>query len=104
MTNPIPAGAAINIIKAEKAFAKLTPEQKHTQKHQYEYPYRSISIDPLKTPAGSGLNAARAIIPQFYRGGMVTKTGLIKVHKGEMIVPKSKVKKVKAQLKNVKPY
>ena len=35
----------------------------------------------------------------YKKGGMVKKTGKAKVHKGEMVVPKKKVKKVKKAMK-----
>jgi hypothetical protein len=38
-------------------------------------------------------------VPSFKKGGKVKKTGLAYVHKGEKVIPKNKVKKVKKALK-----
>lgn len=39
-------------------------------------------------------------IPAFKKGGTVKKTGLAKVHKGEKVIPASKVKKVEKAIKS----
>ncbi len=44
--------------------------------------------------------------PQMKKGGMVKKTQIVKVHAGEMVIPKNKVASVRKALKknNVSPY
>ena len=51
-------------------------------------------------------NADGLQFPEYYHGGMIKKTGKILIHKGEMIIPKKNVAKVKSTLKKagVKPY
>ena len=38
-------------------------------------------------------------IPQMKSGGLVKKTGVVKLHEGEIVIPKSRVKSVEAAVK-----
>jgi hypothetical protein len=38
-------------------------------------------------------------LPEYKNGGVVKKTGLAKVHKGELVIPTKQVKKVQSLLK-----
>ena len=49
---------------------------------------------------GFGGASPATAIPAFKKGGTVKKTGLAKVHKGEKIIPASKVKKVEKAVKS----
>jgi hypothetical protein len=42
--------------------------------------------------------AAGAVMPEFAKGGKVKKTGLAKVHKGELVIPAKTAKALKALL------
>lgn len=39
----------------------------------------------------------RAAVPSMKRGGPVRKTGIYRLHKGERVVPKSRVKKMRSR-------
>jgi hypothetical protein len=41
-------------------------------------------------------------IPSYKKGGKIRKTGLAKVHKGERMIPKNKVKGVEKAMRNLK--
>ncbi len=43
--------------------------------------------------------APAAKVPSYKKGGMVRRTGLARVHKGERVIPKSKVAKVSKMMK-----
>ena len=50
--------------------------------------------------ADAAANANRpSSIPGYRKGGTVRKTGLAKVHRGELVIPKNKARKVKKLLK-----
>jgi len=68
-------------------------------------------VSPFKSPTIGNLQIQSRVSPggvrMFKKGGMVKKTGIAKIHKGEMVVPKKKVKKVKKAMKrqfNEKAY
>lgn len=52
---------------------------------------------PAISTAGNEFNR---VISSFKKGGMVKKTGLARVHAGEMVVPKSRVKAVKKAMRS----
>ena len=57
-------------------------------------------INASRDQAAAG--ADRPVVPSYKRGGIVRKTGLARVHKGERVIPKHKVKKVERALKKKK--
>ncbi len=56
-------------------------------------PYAKNDRIPGKKTKSIPLPAEAQGIPSFKHGGIVKKTGLAYVHKGEKIIPKNKVKK-----------
>jgi hypothetical protein len=56
----------------------------------------STSSKSVKSESSSGS------VPSMAKGGMVKKTGLHKLHKGEMVIPVKDVAKVKKALKSAK--
>ena len=55
----------------------------------------------LSNTASNQVNMAGAI-PMFKKGGKITKTGLIKAHKGEVVLTASTVKTLKKLIKKKK--
>lgn len=54
---------------------------------------------PVKMPMGGATSSGKAMsgmaVPKsFKKGGVVKKTGMAKVHKGEVVIPKNKTKKI----------
>ena len=52
---------------------------------------------PAIASAGNEFNR---VISSFKKGGMVKKTGIARVHAGEMVVPKNRVKAVKKAMRS----
>ena len=60
----------------------------------------SAMIENAREQAASNMNRQTPVnLPSYRRGGKVRKTGVARVHKGEYVVPRSKVKKVKRAMK-----
>jgi hypothetical protein len=53
------------------------------------------TIDPSSVPAVPKIAPPKRPIPEFKNGGLVRVTGLAKVHKGELVVPATRVASVK---------
>lgn len=54
---------------------------------------------PVKNPMAGGMAAPRS----FKKGGTVKKTGMAKVHKGEVVIPKGKLQAAGKEIKNNPP-
>jgi hypothetical protein len=75
-------------------------------------PFRDTKIGSGLRSAGasmsrSGTSAIEAVrqqeaahaVPSYKRGGMVRKTGLARVHRGEIVVPRHRVKRAKRAMR-----
>ena len=68
-------------------------------RYQYNNPYGTGGGYSMQYNTGKNITGGYY---GFKDGGMVGKTGLAKVHKGELVVPKKDVKKVKAVMRKEK--
>ena len=57
------------------------------------------TIDPASIPEVPSIRAPPRPIAEYKNGGLVKKTGLAKVHKGEIVMPANRVEAVKKAVK-----
>jgi hypothetical protein len=57
------------------------------------------TIDPASVPQVPSSRVPQRPIAEFKNGGLVKKTGLAKVHKGEIVIPANRVESVKKAVK-----
>ena len=62
----------------------------------------NTTIDPASTPDVPDIKHPPRPLPEFKKGGKVKKTGLAKVHKGEIVIPANRVESVKKAMRVAK--
>ena len=72
-----------------------TQDKLRMKEFQREYDARRRQTDYQEPQPEAGLR----ILGELKKGGMIKKTGVYKLHKGEMVVPVKNVEKVKKALK-----
>jgi hypothetical protein len=64
----------------------------------YDGSGRALS-NQLKDQSKTSAEGVKGAIPQYKKGGMVKKTGVALVHKGEKVIPKKDVKRTSKAMK-----
>jgi hypothetical protein len=76
-----------------------TAMKKRDQKKQQPKDDTAASMKriPLPFPSKGAHGGDYTGVPSYKRGGKVRKTGLAKLHKGEVVVPKGQAKKMRGR-------
>lgn len=82
--------------KALKAFGKSLSQSSQTMMDSArDQAMRGAESERERSQSDSDRLLASNRVPSYKRGGTVRKTGLARVHKGEFVVPRSKMRKLK---------
>ena len=94
-------GVGNAVIKGAKA---MKPDMKKVTDDLFGSPEKDMQ-NRRTAPRGAygALSDRERLLGSFKKGGKVKKTGKYKLHKGEVVVPAKKVKKMKKVMKSAKP-